>query len=137
MTGLVVVNSGQWQSGANGAILTKAAFNEIPIVGPIVLFTGLLTFVFSTIIGWSYYGEKAAEYIFGSGIIKVYRYLWIVFVMLGSILTLPLVWSLADVTNGLMAIPNLVSIVVLSSIVVTETKKYLWSGKINERDEEI
>ncbi len=65
MTGLVLVNSGEWTKGLNGAALTKAAFADIPVVGPIVLTVGLLTFVFSTILGWSYYGEKAAEYLFG------------------------------------------------------------------------
>ena len=132
MTGLVVVNSGDWQAGLNGAALTKAAFSRIPHAGPIVLTVGLLTFVFSTILGWSYYGEKAAEYLFGSRIIRPYRVLWVVAVMVGSVATLPAVWSFADIANGMMAIPNLVSLLVLNGLLVSETRKYLWSGNLEK-----
>ena len=121
----------------NGASLTKAAFSDFHIVGPIVLTTGLLTFVFSTILGWSYYGEKAAEYLFGSGAIVPYRWLWVIAVMVGSVLSLPLVWSLADVTNGLMAIPNLVSLLVLNRVIVAETKHYLWDGNLEAEGEPV
>ncbi len=131
MTGLVLVNSGEWMTGAKGAALTKAAFADIPIVGPIVLTVGLLTFVFSTILGWSYYGEKAAEYLWGPRAIQPYRWLWVAAVMLGSVLSLPLVWSLADITNGLMAIPNLVSLLALQAVLVAETQKYLWSENLD------
>jgi AGCS family alanine or glycine:cation symporter len=131
-TGLVVVNSMEWTHGYSGAALTKQAFSDIHIIGPIILTLGLLTFVFSTILGWSYYGEKAAEYLFGSKIIKPYRYLWVVFVMIGSILSLNIVWTFADITNALMAIPNLVSLLLLSGIIVSETRKYLWDGKLEE-----
>jgi len=124
MTGLVLVNSGEWTQGLNGAVLTKAAFADLPIVGPTVLTVGLLTFVFSTILGWSYYGEKAAEYLLGEKAVKIYRWLWVVAVMVGSVLTLPIVWSLADITNALMAVPNLISLLVLSHIVVRETRSY-------------
>jgi AGCS family alanine or glycine:cation symporter len=132
MTGLVIVNSGEWINGVKGAALTKAAFADIPVAGPIVLTVGLLTFVFSTILGWSYYGEKAAEYLWGTGVIKPYRWLWVAAVMLGSVLSLPLVWSLADITNGLMAIPNLVSLLALQSVIVVETRKYLWNRNLEE-----
>lgn len=132
ITGLVVVNSGLWAKGYRGAQLTHAAFSDIPYVGPIVLTVGLLTFVFSTILGWSYYGEKAAEYLFGSKIIKPYRVLWVIAVMVGSVLSLPVVWSFADITNALMAIPNLVSILLLSGIIVKETKEYLWDGNLDK-----
>jgi AGCS family alanine or glycine:cation symporter len=128
MTGLVVVNSGEWVNGLKGAALTKAAFADLPVVGPIVLTVGLLTFVFSTILGWSYYGEKAAEYLFGSAIIKPYRLLWVAAVMAGSVATLPAVWSFADIANGLMAIPNLVSLIVLSGVLVAETREQVWEG---------
>jgi len=124
MTGLVLVNSGEWTQGLNGSALTKAAFSELPWIGPIILTVGLLTFVFSTILGWSYYGEKAAEYLWGEKAIKIYRWLWVVAVMVGSVLTLPIVWSLADITNALMAIPNLISLIVLSHVVVRETRLY-------------
>ncbi len=133
MTGLVLVNSGEWMNGLRGASLTKAAFSDIPYVGPIVLTIGLLTFVFSTILGWSYYGEKAAEYLLGPKVITPYRWLWVFAVMLGSVLSLPMVWSLADITNGLMAIPNLISLIVLNRIIVAETKEYLWDGNLDKQ----
>jgi AGCS family alanine or glycine:cation symporter len=129
MTGLVLVNSGEWINGLQGAALTKTAFSDIPVIGPIVLTVGLLTFVFSTILGWSYYGEKAAEYLFGEKIIMPYRWLWVIAVFIGSVLTLPLVWSLADVTNGLMAIPNLISLIALNAVIFRETSEYLWTKK--------
>lgn len=132
MTGIVLVNSGEWMKGLKGAALTNAAFTDIPVVGPIVLTVGLLTFVFSTIIGWSYYGEKAAEYLFGVGAILPYRVLWVAAVMIGSTLSLPIVWSLADITNGLMAIPNLLSLIWLNRTIVAETKYYLWNDRIDE-----
>lgn len=132
MIGLVLVNSGEWMNGLHGASLTKAAFSDIPFVGPIVLTVGLLTFVFSTILGWSYYGEKAAEYLFGTKVIMPYRWLWVLAVMVGSVLSLPMVWSLADIANGMMAIPNLISLIVLNRVIVAETKQYLWDGNLDE-----
>jgi AGCS family alanine or glycine:cation symporter len=135
MTGLVVVNSGEWMKGLSGAALTKQAFGDFHIIGPIVLILGLLTFVFSTILGWSYYGEKAAEYLFGNKVVKPYRYLWVMFVMIGSVLSLNVVWTFADITNALMALPNLVSLIFLSGIIISETKKYLWDGKLDEEGE--
>ncbi|NWF49742.1 MAG: sodium:alanine symporter family protein [Ignavibacteriaceae bacterium] len=135
MTGLVVVNSDEWMKGLSGAALTKQAFSDFHIIGPIVLTLGLLTFVFSTILGWSYYGEKAAEYLFGSKVIKPYRYLWVIFVMIGSVLSLNAVWTFADITNALMALPNIVSLILLSGVIVNETKKYLWSGNLDMEGE--
>jgi AGCS family alanine or glycine:cation symporter len=132
MTGIVLVNSGEWMAGHSGAALTKTAFSDIPVIGPIVLTVGLLTFVFSTILGWSYYGEKAAEYLFGGKVITPYRILWVAGVMAGSVLTLKIVWSLADITNGLMAIPNLISLLFLNKVIIGETKKYLWDGNLEE-----
>jgi len=132
MTGLVLVNSGEWMNGLNGAALSKAAFDDIRVVGPIVLTIGLLTFVFSTILGWSYYGEKAAEYLFGPKAVTPYRWLWVAAVMAGSVLTLPMVWSLADITNGLMAIPNLISLLALNGVIVSETRKFLWSDRLED-----
>lgn len=136
ITGVVIINSGFWQQGLNGAKLTKEAFSGIPYIGPIVLTIGLLTFVFSTILGWSYYGEKAAEYLFGTGIIKPYRVMWVMAVMLGSVSTLPAVWAFADIANGLMAVPNLLSLIMLNGVLVAETRKYLWSGNIEESSNE-
>lgn len=137
MTGLVVVNSGDWTKGLKGAALTSAAFAEIPVIGPIVLTVGLLTFVFSTILGWSYYGEKAAEYLFGTKVIKPYRWLWVFAVLLGSVLSLPVVWSFADIANALMAIPNLVSLLLLSGVVVAETREYLWNKNLDKAADKV
>jgi AGCS family alanine or glycine:cation symporter len=128
MTGLVLVNSGEWTRGLQGAALTRAAFADLPVVGPVVLTVGLLTFVFSTILGWSYSGEKAAEYLFGAAAVLPYRALWVAAVMVGSVLSLPAVWSFADVANGLMAVPNLVSLVALSGVIVAETREHLWEA---------
>jgi AGCS family alanine or glycine:cation symporter len=130
MTGLVVVQSGEWVKGLKGAALTKAAFEDLPVVGPIVLTIGLLTFVFSTILGWSYYGEKAAEYLFGAAVILPYRVLWVIAVMVGSVASLPAVWTFADIANGLMAVPNLISLLALSGVVVAETREFLWKGDL-------
>lgn len=135
ITGLVVVNSGEWIKGFSGAALTKQAFSDFHIIGPIILTLGLLTFVFSTILGWSYYGEKAAEYLWGNKVVKPYRYLWVLFVMIGSLLSLNAVWTFADITNALMALPNLVSLIFLSGIIVSETKKYLWNDNLDEAGE--
>lgn len=123
-TGIVVVNSGEWMNGLKGAELTNAAFSDIPHVGPLVLSFGLLTFVFSTILGWSYYGEKALEYLVGSRAIKPYRWLWVAAVMVGSVASLQVVWTFADIANGLMAVPNLVALLLLSPVIASETKDY-------------
>jgi AGCS family alanine or glycine:cation symporter len=132
MTGLVVVNSGEWTKGLQGAALTHAAFDDVPYVGPVVLTVGLLTFVFSTILGWSYYGEKAAEYLAGPRIVAPYRWLWVAAVMVGSLVTLPAVWSFADIANALMAVPNLVALIALNGVLVSETRRYLWSGRLDD-----
>ncbi|MBI5625481.1 MAG: sodium:alanine symporter family protein [Elusimicrobia bacterium] len=131
MTGLVIVNSGRWMDtdaagqALRGAALTKAAFEGIPRAGPLILSVGLFTFVFSTILGWEYYGEKAAEYLFGTKIVRPYRVAWVLAVMVGSVATLPAVWAFSDIMNGLMAVPNLISLVVLSGVIAEETRKHL------------
>jgi AGCS family alanine or glycine:cation symporter len=125
MTGLVIVNSGEWTHGLNGASLTKAAFGSFPVVGPLILTVGLMTFVFSTILGWSYYGEKAVEYLLGTSAIRPYRWLWVAAVMVGSVTSLNVVWTFADITNGLMAVPNLISLLVLHRVIAAETRQYL------------
>jgi len=136
LTGLVLVNTGTWTNGLNGAKLTHSAFETIPYIGSIVLSVGLLTFVFSTIIGWEYYGERAAEYLFGKKIITPYRVAWVAAVLVGSVATLPAVWNFADAANALMAIPNLIALILLSKVVVDETRLYLWSGKLDMEGEE-
>ncbi len=125
ITGLVLVNSGEWTKGLNGAALTKTAFADIPLFGPAILSVALLTFVFSTILGWEYYGERAAEYLFGEKAIKPYRCLWVGAVLVGSVASLPIVWSFADIANAMMAIPNLVSLLFLNGVIVAETKAHL------------
>ncbi|MFH1476559.1 MAG: sodium:alanine symporter family protein [Verrucomicrobiota bacterium] len=124
LTGLVIISSGDWTSGLSGPALTQSAFNAIPCIGPFVLTVGLLTFVFSTILGWSYYGEKAVEYLFGIRAVRPYRYVWIAAVMIGSVATMPAVWSFADIANGLMAVPNLIALIVLTPVICRETKQY-------------
>lgn len=125
LTGIMLVNSGAWVSGLKGAALTKEAFSAIPVLGPTVLTFGLLTFVFSTILGWSYYGEKAAEYLLGARAIGPYRCLWVVAVLVGSVTSLPMVWNFADIANALMAVPNLVSLLALSGVIAAETRLHL------------
>lgn len=132
ITGLVLVDMNHWQDGVQGAALTRAAFAEIPAIGPTVLTVGLLTFVFSTILGWSYYGEKAAEYLFGARAIRPYRVLWVAAVMVGAVASLPAVWAFADIANGLMAVPNLVSLLLLSHVVAAETRRHL-AGDVSPR----
>ncbi|MCC6143052.1 MAG: sodium:alanine symporter family protein [Candidatus Hydrogenedentes bacterium] len=132
ITGLVVVSSGAWQEGLDGSALTHAAFERIPVIGSWILNIGLLTFVFSTILGWSYYGEKACEYLFGSRAILPYRLLWVLAVVVGATSTLGIVWNFSDITNALMAVPNLVAVLLLSGVAVAETRRYLWDGSIED-----
>jgi len=136
LTGLVIVNSQVWLTDSKGAEITKDAFAFFPVVGPIILTVGLLTFVFSTILGWSYYGEKAAEYLFGKKVIQPYRVMWVIMVMVGSVLSLKAVWSFADITNGLMALPNLISLIFLSGVVYRETDKYLFQGHLDDEEKQ-
>ena len=138
LTGLVLVSSVIAYPDINytdGAKLTQAAFGKIPVIGSIVLTVGLITFAFSTILGWSYYAEKAIEYLAGKKTIYVYRGIWIVLVFVGAVVDLSLVWNIADGTNALMAIPNLISLLLLSGVVVAETKKYLWNNRLDDYDE--
>jgi len=134
LTGLVLVTSILRYPGidySDGALLTKMAFSKITFIGPLILNVGLITFAFSTILGWSYYAEKAIEYLGGKRVIVYYRIAWIVGVFLGSVAKLSMIWDLADSMNALMAIPNLVSLILLSGVLASETKKYLWSGGLD------
>lgn len=136
LTGLVLVSSiiaFPDIDYTQGAALTKAAFSKIPVVGTTILTVGIFTFAFSTILGWSYYAEKAVEYLGGKRWIKVYRLIWIIAIYLGSVMNLTLVWNIADSMNALMAIPNLISLLLLSGIAVKETKKYLWENHLDEK----
>lgn len=136
LTGLVLVSSiiaFPDIDYTQGATLTKAAFNKIPVIGTTILTVGIFTFAFSTILGWSYYAEKAVEYLGGKRWIKVYRLIWIIAIYLGSVMNLTLVWNIADSMNALMAIPNLISLLLLSGVAVKETKKYLWENHLDEK----
>ena len=138
LTGLVIVSSVLAYPDidfSNGATLTKAAFSKIPFVGRPLLTFGLLTFAFSTILGWCYYGERAVEYLKGGQWVKGYRVLYISAVFLGSVMNLAVVWNLADCMNALMAIPNLLSLLFLNGIIVHETRKYLWRGRLDEESD--
>lgn len=139
LTGIVIVSSIlAWPdiSYDNGATLTKLAFGKIPVIGEPLLAFGLLTFAFSTILGWELYGERAVEYLGGSRWTTPYRVLYIAAVFLGSVMSLDIVWNLADCMNALMAIPNLLSLLFLSGIIVHETRKYLWRGRLDRDMEE-
>jgi len=134
LTGLVVVSSILAYpdiSYSDGAALTKMAFGKIPYVGAPLLSFGLLTFAFSTILGWSYYGERAVEYLKGKRWMLCYRVLYIVAVFVGSVASLDVVWNASDCMNALMAVPNLVSLLCLSGILVHETRKYLWRNRLD------
>ena len=138
LTGLVLVSSIIAHpdiSSSDGAKLTQLAFGKIPYVGSIILTIGLVTFAFSTILGWSYYAEKAIEYLAGKRFIKVYRVLWVLLVFVGAVADLSLVWDIADGTNALMAIPNLISLVCLSGVIVAQTRKYLWNKRLDDTDD--
>lgn len=139
LTGLVLVSSVIAHPDIDhtqGGALTKAAFSKIPYVGSIILSVGIITFAFSTILGWSYYGEKAVEYLGGKKLIIYYRLFWIAAVFIGSVLNLSLVWGIADSMNALMAIPNLIALLLLSGVLIKETNRFLWSGKIDDEDSE-
>ena len=135
MTGIVIVSSVLAYPDItfdNGAVLTKVAFSKIPVVGTPLLTFGLLTFAFSTILGWCYYGERAVEYLKGKRWVYGYRVIYIIAVFIGSIVNLSIVWNMADCMNALMAIPNLVSLLALNGVLVHETRKYLWRGQLDK-----
>lgn len=135
LTGLVIVSSIIAYPDIDykdGAQLTNAAFSKIPYIGSPLLSFGLLTFAFSTILGWSYYGERAVEYLKGRKWTYAYRVLYIMAVFAGSIANLSVVWNLADCMNALMAVPNLLSLLFLNGVIVRETRRYLWSGRLDE-----
>ncbi len=135
LTGLVLVSSILAYpdiSYSDGPALTKVAFDKIPYIGAPLLTFGIITFAFSTILGWCYYGEKATEYLGGKKLTLVYRGVFIVATFFGAVVKLAVVWNLADLTNALMAIPNLVSLLFLSGVIAAETKKYLWNNRLDD-----
>ncbi len=135
LTGVVLVSSvlaSPEVDSRAGATLTKVAFSQIPVVGSLLLSIGIATFAFSTLLGWSYLGEKALEFLIGRRARIIYRVLWIAAAFAGSVTAISLVWNLGDFFNALMALPNLVSLVLLSGVVVKETRHYLWENRLDE-----
>ncbi len=126
LTGVSLIISGVWQSDLNGAIMTQSAFASVlPNLGPIFLTISLSLFAFTTILGWSYYGERCFEFLFGVKKINLFRALFVLMVLLGAFLKLEMVWIIADIVNGLMALPNLIALLALSPVIISETKLYL------------
>ena len=121
----------------DGGLLTKEAFATIPYVGTPILTFGILTFSFSTILGWSYYGDRSMEYLLGERSITPYRIAWVILTFVGSVMALDLVWNIADIMNALMAIPNLISLLLLSKVIAKDTQHYLWEGNLDEEDKEL
>ncbi len=135
LTGLVLVSSILAYpdiDATDGALLAKLAFSKIPYVGSAVLTFAICTFCFSTIIGWYYYGEKAVEYLGGKRVVVWYRLLSVVVCYVGAVVQLSLVWTVADTMNALMAIPNLISLLLLHKVLVKETDEYLWGNKLDD-----
>ena len=125
LTGLSLVVTGVWCGDLNGAAMTESAFTmAFPAFGSLLLLVGLVLFAFTTILGWNYYGERCVEYLLGVKAILPYRIIFILLIACGPFLKLEEIWVLADIVNGLMAIPNLIALVALSGVVVAETKAY-------------
>ncbi|WP_132977842.1 alanine/glycine:cation symporter family protein [Thiobaca trueperi] len=125
ITGLVIVVSGAWTSGLTGAALSTAAFEQsLPGFGSYIVAIGLVLFAFTTILGWSVYGERCAEYLFGERIIMPFRVLWVLMIPVGALAKLDFIWLVADTLNALMALPNLVALLLLSPVVFRLTREY-------------
>lgn len=131
MTGLVLVSTIMKNPAINadqienGGVLTTMAFGQIPVLGPLILVVGIISFAYSTILGWAYYGERCVEYFSGKKGLIPYRVLYVAVLLIAPVLELDLVWKIADILNALMAIPNLVAVLLLSPVIVKETKKYI------------
>jgi AGCS family alanine or glycine:cation symporter len=139
LTGLVIISSVLAHpelhiEGLKGDALTMIAFGQIPMIGNFILTFGLITFAFSTLLGWSYYGEKGLEYLLGTKSIIPYRFIYVIVAYMGTVLSLDIVWNIADALNALMTIPNLIAVLLLSGVIVSETRKYLKGDHINDTD---
>lgn len=141
MTGLVLVTTIMKNdeinigAGVDGGILTSQAFGQIPILGPAILVVGIICFAYSTILGWAYYGERCVEYFAGKKGLLPYRVIYVVVAAIAPIVALDLVWTIADILNALMAIPNLIAVLLLSPVIVKETKKYI--NNLDAKDDSI
>ncbi|WP_299974990.1 sodium:alanine symporter family protein [uncultured Pseudoteredinibacter sp.] len=130
VTGLAIVSTGVWQTGVKGAPLTAAAFEaSLPGVGEYMVAISLAIFAFTTILGWSVYGERCVEFLFGKGAIKPFRFVWVLVVPVGTVVGLDFVWLLADTFNALMALPNLIALLLLSPVVFKLTREYFDKNK--------
>ena len=139
MTGLVIVSSCIKNPNidvgmVDGDKLTSAAFSQIPVIGTPILVVGIVLFAFSTILGWSYYGERCVEYLFGKKGVMPYKIIFVVILLIAPVTALDLVWTLSDIFNALMAIPNIIAIIVLSPVIVKETNYYLYGKRLDEFD---
>jgi len=132
MTALVILVTGVWTSGSTGAALTAQAFETgLSQIGGVMVTLALMLFAFTTLLGWSYYGERCTEFLFGVRVIRIYRVLWIIAIPIGAAGNLGLVWLIADILNGLMAIPNLIALLGLSPLVFRLTREHFSSsGKV-------
>lgn len=141
MTGLVLVSSIMknpsidMSNVTDGGTLTSLAFSQIPVVGPFILVVGIISFAYSTVLGWAYYGERCVEYFAGKAALIPYRVLYIVVAFIAPIISLNLVWTMADILNALMAIPNLIAVLLLSNVIVSETKKYINNLDLKDESE--
>jgi len=124
MTGLVLIVTGVWSGEPQGAAMTLAAFTGALPYGDIILSLCVALFAFTTMLGWSYYGERCAEFLLGPRVITPFRVLWVIGIFVGTQMSLELVWKMTDALNGLMAIPNLIALLLLSPIVFKLTREY-------------
>lgn len=138
MTGVVLVSSmlkyPESFEGASDGQLSYIAFEKIPYIGTPILVIGILAFAYSTVLGWSYYGERCVEYLFGLKGMIPYKLLFIFVLLVSPVISLGMIWSLANIANALMAIPNLIAVLLLSNVVVKETKYYLYGNRLDEYD---
>ncbi len=141
ITGLVLVSSVVKDPssfhGVDGDKLTFMAFQQLPYIGTPILVIGIVAFAYSTVLGWSYYGERCVEYLFGTKGMIPYRIFFVLVLLIAPVISLDLVWTLSDIFNSLMAIPNLVALVLLSGVVVKETNYYLYGNRLDEYDKSI
>ena len=141
ITGLVLVTSIMknpeidMAAAGNGGVLTTLAFDQIPYLGPVILVFGIILFAFSTVLGWAYYGERCVEYCFGPKALIPYRLLYVAVAAIAPIVALDLVWTIADILNALMAVPNLIAVILLIPVIRRETKKYLQNLDVKSEDE--
>jgi len=138
MTGLVIVTTllDKPELANENGILTKKVFETIPYIGMPLLSFGMLTFAFSTILGWCYYGERSIEYLLGKRSLRYYRLAWVIVVFIGCVMSLGVVWSFAEIMNALMAIPNLIAVLFLSNLIARETNYYVWKKNLHEHNDQ-